>query len=229
MTIICNTARENAEFLKENCPEVLKVCEEFGLVALEEWFTKYFLYSGLSKEMLGDSVMVGFLLHTLAPQSTYLCVPILHGAVNFAYLVLRNFVEGVVDGLYADLMLAGKSFEERVNALRALGPCKLIKRLRDVIGEDVADKALRVWNEASNMLHAVVSKKGDVIISRAAKHIEEYGGPATFQIIPLPAKYELGKVDLEELKNLKECIVLTKEVVGKVLEVWYERVVAQRA
>ncbi len=85
-----------------------------------------------------------------------------------------------------------------------------------------------MWDEASNRLYAVVSKKDDGIIPLAAKYIEKYGGPPTYQAMPLPSKYELGKVDLEELKNLKECIDLTKEVVGKVLEVWYEKVVQGR-
>jgi len=227
LTIICDTARYNAKFLKENYPEVLEVCEEFGLVALNEWFVRYFLYSGLAEEEFGESVMVSFLLHTLAPQSTYLCVPILHGAVNSAYLTLRNFVEGVIDALYADVMLRGRSFEERINALRGVSLCKLINRLKDVIGEDTADKARRVWDEASNRLHAVVSKKGDGIIPLAVKYIEKYGGPPTYQAIPLPSKYELEDVDLDELKKLKECIILTKEVVEKVLKVWHEKVTAR--
>ena len=102
-----------------------------------------------------------------------------------AHLILRELVEGTASALYADLKHRDLPHEERVNKLRQKYFCQLLGELKEVVGEELVNEVKEVWNETSSRIHAIATKKGDGLLPKAVKHIEEPEHP----IIPHPPNY----------------------------------------
>ena len=196
-------AMSNYEFIQKNCPEVLEACDDLAYTAIFEWFTKY--TEGLRikefKKELMDSIMIGNLMHLIVPLPAYVCTAVLHGAVMVAHLILRELIEGTAPALYADLKHYDLPHEEKVNKLRQKYFCQLLGELKEVVGEELVNEVKEVWNETSSRIHAIATKKGDGLLSKTIKYIEEHGAPPSYLAAPLPTTYELPESNVKELEE----------------------------